>query len=199
MVLVHLVRHGHHAEVGQVLSGRSGIALDRRGSHEAAALVGAFDGAPIAAIYSSPRRRALETADPIAAARGLEVQAALALDEIDFGAFTGRRFDELDRDPDWHRWNSQRNTARCPAGETMAEAMSRSATFLLGLGAQGQAALCVSHCDIIRGLVTHFLGLPADHLFKLDCAPASITTLSIEAGAVRLVALNAPVPQRAGA
>jgi len=185
-----LVRHGTHGEVGRVLSGRSDIALDARGRREAEALAGALDGTAIATLHSSPRIRARETIAPIADRRALPVVVTPALDEIDFGGFTGRSFDALAGDADWRRWNAERATARCPGGETMEEASERALAYLRGLATEDAPALCVTHCDIIRALVVRALGIGFERMFAFDCDPASCTTLEIGDGEMRIVALN---------
>ena len=190
MRLVTLVRHGTHAEVGRTLSGRSEIALDARGHAEAAALADVLAGAEFASLHASPRRRACETIAPIAERLQLPVRIAAALDEIDFGAFTGRTFAALDDDPAWFGWNAKRDTARCPGGETMAEATARAASYIDALEPGDFPALCVTHCDVIRGVVVRQLGLGFDRMFALDCDPASRTTLDRTEHAMRLVALN---------
>jgi broad specificity phosphatase PhoE len=190
MMVVILVRHGTHREVGKVLSGRSDIGLSEVGRAETRALVDALDNSAVASLHSSPRRRAAETIAPIAERRGLAVQTAPALDEIDFGTFAGRRFAELDGDPEWFRWNAERGSAHCPDGETMGEAIARASAYIQALSPQDSPAVCVTHCDIIRGLVAQQLGLSLDRLFAFDCAPASRTTLELSSGGVRLIALN---------
>lgn len=183
-----LVRHGHHAEVGHVLSGRSAIALSDEGRTQAAAVARYLAATQVDAIYGSPRPRTIETAEAIAASRGLAVQRADALDEVDFGRFAGRRFADLDGDRDWARWNVERATARCLGGETMGEAIDRAAAFLFALGAG--TIVCVSHCDIIRGVVAHVLGLPLHRIFSLGCDPASLTRLDFDGQDVRVDTLN---------
>lgn len=183
-----LARHGHHDEVGQVLSGRSEIALSAAGQAEAAALSRHLAGVPLDAIYASPRRRTMETAAAVAAGGALDITPAAALDELDFGRFAGRRFDALAGDADWQRWNAERATARCPGGETMREATDRAVAFVAAIPVA--AALCVTHCDIIRGMVAHCLGLPLDRIFALGCDPGSLTTLVFDDDGIRLEALN---------
>jgi ribonuclease H / adenosylcobalamin/alpha-ribazole phosphatase len=198
MRTVLLARHASHAEVGRVLSGRSDIALSEAGCAEADALAEMLEGTPMASLHVSPRVRARQTAAPVAAARGLTARIAPALDEIDFGRFTGQSFAALDaRDPDWLAWNAHRSTARCPGGETMAEAVGRARDYLEGLPAEAFPALCVSHCDVIRGLVADGLGLPLDRLFAFDCDPASLTTLTWSDAGMRVVALNQRARQSA--
>jgi probable phosphoglycerate mutase len=185
-----LVRHGTHAEVGRVLSGRSDIALDERGRREADAQARALAGTPMPTLHASPRTRARQTIAPLAAQRALPVTIAAALDEIDFGAFTGRSFDALAADPAWQRWNAHRATARCPGGETITEASDRALAYLRGLAEEDMPALCVTHCDIIRALVVRALGTGFERMFAFDCDPASCTTLDLEDGGMRVVALN---------
>ena len=185
-----LARHGTHAEVGVVLSGRSDIGLTTRGHAEAAALADALGEAGLASLHTSPRRRARETIAPLAARTGCAARIAPALDEIDFGRLAGRSFADLDRDADWQHWNARREIARCPGGETMAEAIRRAAGYLYGLATEDFPALCVTHCDIIRGLVADRLGLGMAALFAFDCDPASFTTLDLGDSAARIVGLN---------
>lgn len=191
-----LARHGTHAEVGHVLSGRSEIGLGMRGHAEAAALARRLADVPLASIHASPRRRTVETARVVANGRDIAMQVAPALDEIDFGAFTGRSFAALDDDPAWRRWNAERGSARCPGGETMAEAVARAWHYLDALTIQDTPALCVTHCDVIRGLVAQLLGIDANRMFAFDCDPGSITTIAIEGAGARLMTLNERPPLR---
>jgi broad specificity phosphatase PhoE len=131
----------------------------------------------------------VETAEAVAAVHGLPIVSCPALDEIDFGDWTGREFAALDADPAWQAWNVKRGTARVPGGESMAEAIDRAWPALVreGVGAM----LCVTHCDVIRGLVARLIGLPIDRMLDFDCAPGSLTTLSLYGnGGGRLVSLN---------
>ncbi len=186
--IVLLARHGHHEEVGRVLSGRSNISLDRRGQAEAQELARLVASRGVTRIVTSPRVRTRETAAAVAAALDLPVAVDTALDEVDFGAFTGRSFAALDAEADWQRWNAQRGTARCPGGETMGEAVARAVGFVAGCG-EG-VTLGVSHCDVIRGVVAHYLGLPLARIFSLGCDPGSVTTLELEGEGAMVVGLN---------
>ena len=191
MTTLLLVRHGEHDEVGRVLSGRSEIALNARGRAEAEAAAAMLGGRTIRSIHSSPRRRATETAAPIAACTGLAVQIAPALDEIDFGDFTGRSFAELDGDAAWQHWNAAREHARSPNGETMAAAVERAWDYLRRIPEEQSPAICVTHCDVIRGVVADRLGLRYGRMFSLACDPGSITTLAIDGdGGVLVQELN---------
>lgn len=187
MPLIHLVRHASHDEVGRILSGRSAIPINGAGRIEAAGAARRLAARRIESVWTSPRERARETAAIVAGRHGLAPKSADALDEVDFGEWTGRTFAALDADPRWVAWNASRGTARAPAGETMGEAVDRAIDFLRRLDGE---VVCVSHCDIIRGVVARAIGLDLDHILRFDCDPASITTMSTERDAIRLVALN---------
>jgi broad specificity phosphatase PhoE len=80
--VVHLVRHGQVENPRRVLYGRlPGYHLSRRGRAQADLLAAHFAGAPLAGVVASPLERAQQTAAPIAAAHGLEVQIDLRLIE----------------------------------------------------------------------------------------------------------------------
>lgn len=176
-VLIGLVRHGAHDDLGAWLSGRTrDIALNATGREETAALARRLTGRGVKAITASPRRRTVETADILGAGLNLTPVLAPDLDEIDFGIWSGRRFADLEGDPDWDRWNAARATAPTPGGETMAAAVARAMRHIDHLGRQGGGpVLCVSHCDVIRGVIAHLLGLSLDHLLRFEIAPASVS------------------------
>lgn len=191
--LVGLVRHGSHDELGRVLSGRTtGVALNPAGRDEASALARALAGAGVGAILSSPQRRTVETAAILARALGPNPQVDPALDEIDFGEWSGRDFADLSGDA-WDLWNTARATAPAPGGETMAGAVVRAAALIDRLGADGgEPVLCVSHCDIIRGVVCHYLGLGLDHILRFSVDPGRICWLNADGqGGAQLLSLNA--------
>jgi len=146
-----------------------------------------------AAIIASPRERTRETALAISDAAGVgPVKIAGELDEIDFGAWSGRSFDELNSDPAWRHWNGNRGEASTPAGETMAQVQERVASFtrrIADAGA-GRAVVLVSHADVIKAAVCHFLGVPLANLDRFEISPASVTTLVIGGWGSKLLALN---------
>src|SRR5881394_3177189 len=87
--LVLLVRHGVTPTTGRLLPGRRrGLHLSDEGRRQAETLAARLDVVPkIAAIYSSPLERALETVAPLAKARGIAVRTERGLLEGDVGAW----------------------------------------------------------------------------------------------------------------
>lgn len=178
-----LVRHAEHCDVGKRLTGRGPEqGLVRSGWLQAEKLAETLRNERIDAIYTSPRLRTQQTADAIRAGRHLVVRTAEALDEIDFGEWTGYRFDELDGRAEWDAWNRERSRARCPGGESMAEAQDRAVSFVdeIARSHDGQQFAIVTHCDIIRALLCWHEGRSLDSILDRDVAPASVTRIVLQ-------------------
>jgi probable phosphoglycerate mutase len=188
-----LIRHAAHVELGRTLSGRRrDVALSHDGLQQAEIVADLLAVEPIAAVYSSPRERAWYTARELADRLEQTVVAANGLDEVDFGDWTGLSFDALEGDPGWDEWNSARSIARPPGGESMAEAVERAVAAVAEIAAEhrGQTVAAVSHCDIIRGLISFYLGLPLDNLLRFDIDPASVSRLVIGDWGARVMSVN---------
>ena len=193
MSTVFIVRHARHSVVDHVLVGRmANVALSDEGRREAAELATGFRGRPIAMVQSSPSQRARETAAPIAAALGADVEIVPALDEIDFGRWTGSSFEALAPDPNWQAWNAARGSARPPEGESITEAQARVVGHIDRLGHSPDVgpAVLVSHCEVIRAALLHVLGRPVDDWSNIEVAPASVSTIEVEDGRARVTAIN---------
>jgi probable phosphoglycerate mutase len=183
-----LVRHGTCAQTADVLLGRAIDApLDERGEREAAAVAARLAGERPALIEASPRRRTQQTAQAIAARLGLPVTTSPALDELDFGAWAGRRFDELATDPAWLAWNGRRASATTPSGEDMPGVQARITAHLgrLARAFPTSTIILVTHAEMIRAALLHYLGLSADRWQELSIEPASVSTLRVAARSAR--------------
>lgn len=188
-----LIRHAQHVDYGEVLSGRrADVALSADGLDQAEILADLLGTEPLDAVYSSPRERAWYTARDIADRHELTVEIEPRFEEIDFGRWTGLRFSQLEGDAEWMEWNSARATARPPGGESMGEATARAVEAVEDLSRlhEGQSIAVVSHCDIIRGVVAHYLGLSLDHLLRFDVDTASVTRLEVGAWGGRVKSVN---------
>ena len=188
-----LVRHAVHATVDMILVGRmAGVGLCEEGYAQATRLADRLANTPVAAIQSSPRRRAHETAEAIAARADLPVEIAPELDEIDVGEWTGRSFDELRPDPDWIRWNTDRAHARPPGGESMQELQRRVIGLFnrLDLKHPDDAIVMVTHAEVIRAALLHYLGLSLDAFAAIEVRPASVSTLQVSGRNGIVLAVN---------
>ena len=193
-----LVRHAAHDLAGRALAGRMpGLSINAQGREQAQALASGLSSEGIAAIYSSPQPRARETVAPLAARLGLAVEIAPEFDEIDFGDWTGRSFDEVrDHDPAaWQRWVDRRSTATPPGGEAFADMQRRALAGverLQGLHPE-QTVLVASHGDVIKAVLAGVLGLSLDHLERFDIACASLSVLQAGSGWAQVERINQPL------
>ena len=176
----HLIRHGDYGLLGCVLAGRArGHSLSDLGRKQAERVAAALVHRPIAAVVSGPLERTRETAAPLAARCGLEVSVDPDLDEIDFGEWTGMAFDALHALPQWRAFNSFRSTAPIPGGETMLMAQARGMAAVGRLRARFPDAevAMVSHGDVIKAVLAHFLAVPLD-LFARSRSPPALEAKS---------------------
>ena len=146
-------------------------------------------------IHCSPLERARETAEPIADQLRLDIEIVPALDEIDFGAWTGLELDKLALRPDWQRWNAVRSNSRAPGGETMLEVQARVVGHIEKLGVAGNDGgyILVGHADPIKSALLYYLGAPIDFVRRLEVSPASISAVELGGYEPRLLFINETV------
>ena len=188
-----LIRHGHNDAVGQWLAGwRDGVHLSEDGLEQARRLVDRLRNVRIDAIYASPLDRTRETAAPLARDRGIEVREIPQIGEFRMGEFDGQRFDALQADERWRRFNAVRSVVRAPGGELMLELQSRVVGALLEIAdthAGGTVAV-FSHADPIRAAILYFAGMPIDFFHRLDIGPASLTAIALGPDGPGILKLN---------
>ncbi len=188
-----LIRHARTSAYGQVLTGRDdGVALDARGREQAAGLAQRLRGIPLDAVYSSPQRRARETAGPVAASMRLALAVRREFDEIDFGAWSGRSFSELEDDPAFRRFNAMRSCTTVPGGESMAQVqarMVRGLQDLQGLHPGGTVAV-FGHGDPIKAAIAWFAGIPLDLFQRIEISLASVSVVELGGDGVGILCVN---------
>ena len=197
--IFHLIRHAAHDRLGTVLVGRlNGVHLSPAGRAQAAELARHFALEDIAAVISSPRERAQETAEPIAQELDLEMRISNALDEINMGGWQGHSFSALQNDEGWRRWNACRSMTRPPMGETIAEVQARVLAELLHIHATepGKQFVLVSHAEPIRAILLHILGVSADGWSRIEIDPGSISTIALDETGGRILSMNAAIAVR---
>lgn len=188
-----LIRHAHTDAVGQWLAGRTpGVGLNQCGRAQVERLRARLSAASISAVYSSPLDRAIETAAPLAHDRGLHVEPKMELMEVDFGAWTGQRFEQLAGDPEWVRFNAHRSAAAVPGGERATDVQARIVRALddVRLRHRNQVVAFVTHADVIRLAILHLAGAPIDFIHRFDVGPASVTAVSLHEDGATLLYVN---------
>jgi probable phosphomutase (TIGR03848 family) len=193
MTLLYLIRHGETDFIGKRLAGwLPGVHLNPRGRAQAEALAQLLSGVRFAALYASPLERSMETAEPLSRMLGLAVEPRPSLGEVRPGRWQGQPLRSLRRRKLWSVVQNAPSLARFPEGESFVETQARVVGELEELRAmhRKKTIACVSHADVIKLAIAHYLGLPLDMFHRLSVAPASISILSVVDGYARLVRLN---------
>ncbi|MCL4514108.1 MAG: histidine phosphatase family protein [Firmicutes bacterium] len=198
-----LIRHGEtrwngekryqgHGRIGLSAKGQSqarlvagrlaGRAVDARNSMDASDSMDARNS--IDALYSSDLPRALETAEIIAKAfpRPLEVRTDAGLREMNFGAWEGLTFDEIQkRYQELARtWLADPAQVRPPGGEAYAEVETRAVTALQTIAANhvGETVAVVTHGGPLRALIRHYLDSPPEAAWRFELSTGGISQVN---------------------
>ena len=198
---LHLIRHAVTAETGVTLSGRlPGIPLSAEGRDMAKRAVHALDDVRPSLLVTSPIERCRETASIFGAQWGLKSAVDRGFVESDYGAWSGRKLSSLYRLKAWSRLMSSASRFRFPDGETLEEVQRRAVAATERIGATSRkdaSVVVVSHADVIRAILTHYLGMPLDLIHRLDVRPASVSIIDLVADSPpRVVVVNQRAPRR---
>lgn len=196
MTTVFLIRHGENEFVtkGRLAGWLPGVHLNKRGRAQAEALARLLEPVNIHAIYTSPLERAVETAEPLAKAKGLPLLRRAGLSEVDVGRWQGQSLRLLRRRKLWQTVQLAPSMARFPDGESFTEAQARAVGELDAIlrrhTRRRSVIACFSHADIIRLIIAHYLGLSLDLFQRLTIQPASISLLHVSDGLARILKVN---------
>jgi broad specificity phosphatase PhoE len=189
-----LARHGQ-TEWNAIrrFQGTSDVGLSVLGRRQAGALARAVRDRRLVAVYSSPLRRAVETAEPVVAGRPMALSVVPELTELGLGDWEGRTVDEvraLDGDP-YRRWLAAPLDCAPPGSESLLGVLHRVAAAIerIRLAHAGEPdgdVLIVAHGGVISTYTCHLLGLSLNALWRLRVDNASITTVAPP----RVVSLN---------
>jgi ribonuclease H / adenosylcobalamin/alpha-ribazole phosphatase len=176
-----LLRHGQTPmSVQKRYAGRSDVPLTDAGVQQAAAAAKRLASAGLDVIVASPLRRAVQTAQEVAAVTGAEVVTDDGFRETDFGAWEGLTFAEVrERWPDEvTAWLADPAVAP-PAGESFTEVSERvtAARHRVLTARAGQRVLIVSHVTPIKMLVTAALLAPPAALYRMHLDVAALSEI----------------------
>jgi broad specificity phosphatase PhoE len=193
-MIQYCIRHGesvYNAE-GRI-QGQSDVPLSDFGRKQGEAVATAMAALPIEVVFSSPLRRALETAREIAEPRGLEIRTDPRLMEVHAGIFQDKLRSQLEElyPDELARWLSGDPDFVIPGGESRRALARRGCEAIESIrrAGYGQAAV-VAHGRLLVVALNALLDLPVDEQpSALD--NGSITTVSFDGpGRARLVSLN---------
>lgn len=194
MTTFFMVRHALTEHTGKRLSGwMEGVALTEHGREQAEQVGLRLVDTKFDAIYSSPIERTIETARAIASRQGMRVQTRRGLGEVEYGDWTNRPLRSLMRTKLWstvQRWPSG---ARFPNGESLREVQIRAVDEIEKIAEEHPkgTVCCVSHGDVIKLVISHYLGVHIDLYQRIVVAPASVSVFTLSERGPYVLSLNA--------
>lgn len=192
-----MVRHGSTVlSAEDRFAGASDVALSDEGREQTRRLGLRLRHEKIAAVYTSPLGRTVETASILAGPHGLSVEARDSLREISHGRWeqlTRREVEE--RFPEEAReWEKDPYTFAPVGGESGLAVTARALPVLIELvrAHPAETILVVSHKATIRLLLSSLLGFDARrYRDNLDLKPASLNIVDFkDASHARLTLFN---------
>ena len=147
----------------------------------------------IEAIYSSPLKRALDTAGSVAKHHSLNVNINPDLMDFNYGAWEGLthqavkdKYREL-----YKRWLKEPHLVNIPEGENLGEVRERVKSLLDRVVSKHNGlVLLVSHRVVSKVMICSMLGLENSHFWDIKQDLGGITVFEHESGRYKLVKHN---------
>lgn len=195
MTLILLIRHAVNDFVksGKLAGWTPDVHLNEEGIGQAEALGQRLAEAPIKHLYASPLERTMETAEAIRLHHShLTIQHVEGIGEVRYGDWEGQEISKLSRTKMWHMVQEYPSRAYFPNGESMREAQMRAVNVVEDLAAAHPRDMIavVSHADLIKMVLAHYLGMHLDNFQRIVISPASISSLMLGYGRPYIATMN---------
>jgi probable phosphoglycerate mutase len=190
-----LIRHAVNdwVKTGRLAGWTPGVHLNEEGLAQAAALGERLAQTTLAALYASPLERTVETAEAIAKHHpNLAIQRLEAVGEVRYGEWQGEKLSKLRHEALWQTVQIYPSRAHFPGGEAIRQAQARAVDALETLVARhtNQRIAVVSHSDMIKLIIAHYLGMHVDFYQRLEISPASLSILWLGTDRPTVVRVN---------
>jgi len=186
MTKILLARHGETEwNVEEVFRGRIDVELDETGIKQAKLLAKYLSNLKLGAIYSSPLKRALQTAEIIASYHKLNVEVAPGLIDLDYGKWQGLPHQEVkDKYKELYaQWIASPDKVKMPDGESLDNVRERAIAVVDNVIAKYEGTVVlVSHRVVNKVLICALLGLDNSHFWNIRLDTCGITTFIYENG-----------------
>jgi broad specificity phosphatase PhoE len=192
---VYLARHGvTQANLDVIHAGMSDVPLLPEGREQARQLAERVSALGVETVWTSPIRRARETAEIVARHGGLPLFEDPNLREMDVGDWEGLTDDQIrDGYPDaFRRWQQDPASFRLRGRETLDAVRDRMVSALERIAASGGPALVISHSEPIRLLRVHYSDGDLNRFAEFTPGHVELLELAREDGRIELRAAGDP-------
>lgn len=183
---LYLIRHGEVEESYHKVFGGSRIdmGLSPRGFQQAQALSDWMGGTRLDAVYASPMKRVQQTMAPLLQRRGMAAEIMNDLREIDFGDWTGHRWESVQENfgISAFDWLQVLETTGIANGESARHLVERVQPCLLKVLNENphRVAAIVCHGGIIRVILAMLLELPLSKMAHFNIEYGSVTVVELQ-------------------
>src|SRR5581483_4619052 len=189
-----LMRHGETPwnREGRVM-GRNPVELDEDGRRQVESAVPLARALAPELIVSSPLVRARQSAEIIASGLGVsDIVEDPRLSEVEYGRWEGMVYDDLVKDAHYVHYRERPLEEPTPGGETMYQVQARGVESIRHTLAAnpGKRVLFVSHGDIIRTVLCHFLKLGLENFRRIRIDNATFFGIQIAGDFAEIKFLN---------
>jgi len=195
-LLIFLIRHGRTEwNKKKVFRGHIDIPLDEVGKNQAEATGKFLQNINLSVIYSSPLKRALQTAEIIKKyqSKNVEVVTYPGFLDLSYGKWEGKTYERVKKSyPELYQvWEREPHKVKIPKGETLLEARRRSWQALkkVILTHQGFIGI-VSHRVINKLLICEMLGIDESGFWRIKQDPCCINIAKYRNGRFTILRLN---------
>jgi phosphoserine phosphatase len=185
MTKIILVRHGHVEGIDPPrFRGRTELPLTELGMRQARETARRIGGSwRPAAVYTSPMGCCVATGQAIAEEVGVERQSLDDLNDLHYGAWQGRTFDEIQAEAPslFAVWRTAPHMLRFPDGDSLQDLVARAADalrFVLDRHPR-QVVVTVGHDSVNRALLLQLLDQPLSAYWRLAQDPCAISEVDI--------------------
>ncbi len=182
-----LVRHGanEYTRTNRLAGWTPEVHLNDFGKLQAQAAGQHLAARKIDVAYASPLERTVETAQAILAHYPhLTLATDPDIGEVRYGEWQGQELGKLSGQRLWRHVQLEPSRVTFPGGEAMRDAQIRAVNAIERMRERHprQTVLVVSHSDIIRMVVAHYLGMHLDHFQRINIAPCSLSVIQMSSG-----------------
>jgi len=186
MTTIMLIRHGDTDwNVEEIFRGRADVELNQTGIAQAQALASHLESVPMEAVYSSPLKRALKTAQIIASSNKISVIPSQELIDIDYGKWQGlpSRVVKDQYKTLYEEWLKKPHLVEIPGGETLKDVRKRTLRLINQIVTRHEGTVAaISHRVVHKVIICTLLGLGISHFWNIKLDTCGITTFVYKDG-----------------
>jgi len=181
--LVIFARHGEcEGNIKELFRGRTDFPLNQRGIAQAQYLGQELQNFSINNIYSSPLKRAKQTAEAIGEKCGIKINIENRFNNMELGTWEGLKKTKIAEEypEEWRLWMSNPEALKMNGVETLCSVQKRAKECLeeLVLENKDKTMVIVSHRAVLKPLIAACLNISPPYFWKVHLDTASYSLLS---------------------